>query len=1341
MPLFLLQDCRVMSKVKDLGIELVEKAERCASRRTGEDNVQALHAKFKSDVVSYVQDYAWTVTPKLDKLLEKKGKTLQTILNNGALDPAEKQLLAGILDKEIQGLEKRRHTKARDRAAATNCLEGETMCRSWCRSGKLQEPRDLFYSLKKPGSNPPEYEKRSDKMAEIARDYHENLQGVGDMVDQRRRDKEIDDVLEYVQTSIPADEQGKLTRMVDREEVRTAIKDLPDGKAAGTDGLPHEFWKRLMNQHDENEKHERLSFDVLKLLTMLYNDIEQEGMVEGTGFSKGWMCPIYKKSDRTDIANYRPITVLNTDYKIFTRALTTRLTSAVPEIIHRDQAGFMKGRRIEDQTELIKLMISACEVEEVNGVIVCLDQEKAYDKISHDFLFRSLRKFGFSVHFVNTVQSLYSDAHTVVIINGEVSSPFRITRGVRQGDPLSCLLFNIAIESLATMLRESNLEGLRIRGDVERTIATLFADDTTVYLSEQDSFSDLQTVLQMWCRASRAKFNVQKTEIIPVGSSDYRAEVLDKRRLHAGQPEIPPQIHIAKDGEPIRVLGAFVGNNVNQVNVWTPILERADRALTRWDRTRPTLEGKRLIVGMVVGGYTQYLTRVQGMPKDVETLLTKKIRRFMSGGGNVPMVGLPILHGDIEDGGKKVLDVVARNQAIELMKVKSYLMIGAERPKWAKIADVLVSKNISAGCRVRDDLSCTNFLLQNWRVNKSTNNTMLPTCLHSMLKAADVFRVSFDPPALEVKLKRLMPVWHHLGFEGIWVHNNGQKEVCLRQNHGIATVGDLEALVTRVRHGDHKLSGKCKCDTCGQDRLAGCTNPHGCSSAATRLLDKLPPKWSPCLPGDDDLDLSEDMYGGGDVEDVEIFTFTSNLMVQGDLAKGFRVFTSPEKRHDAPVNRHGLSTGQCAVTQLCISGACDNSGDEDARAGAGGWSPADDTLSFSIRLPPVVRTTQAAEIVALVLALRGTQASDDIILTSSSKYLLSGLAKDLRRWEDLGWIGVQNKELLKIAVAELRKRSGKTIFRRATEGEEGPKEAHKRAKAAAKRHDWIDVDLNALDPPDVSGAKLKVMMQALLYKGILGSKVKQQRRGTIICLDMARRGVKEVSGFLPTDQKIWVSLRNRDISRQVRAYLWKCLHNAHRCRGYWMKIPGYEQRAACRVCDGDESMEHILTDCRASGQRTVWRLVQEIFAMKGIPVTAAPTFGQVLGCALVDFCDQKGKQLRGSSRLYRIVVSESAYLIWRLRCEWRIERGESRDKLHTESEIISRWLHMVNTRLKLDCLMANRSRYGRKAIKPDMVERTWNNVLHDERGLPENWVLDSGVLVGMRVERPPGRNR
>lgn len=115
--------------------------------------------------------------------------------------------------------------------------------------------------------------------------------------------------------------------------------------------------------------------------------------------------------------------------------------------------------------------------------MVALDQEKAYDKIKHDYLWKTLKKYGIPDQFTQTVKFLYETAHTAVFINGISSTTFKVKRGVRQGDPLSCHLFDIAIEPLAETLRKSNLIGFQIPGESRRVIATLFADDTTVYLS------------------------------------------------------------------------------------------------------------------------------------------------------------------------------------------------------------------------------------------------------------------------------------------------------------------------------------------------------------------------------------------------------------------------------------------------------------------------------------------------------------------------------------------------------------------------------------------------------------------------------------------------------------------------------------------------------------------------------------------------------------------------------------------------------------------------------------------------------------------------------------------
>lgn len=190
-----------------------------------------------------------------------------------------------------------------------------------------------------------------------------------------------------------------------------------------------------------------------------------------------------------------------------------------------------------------------------------------------------MKKVDLPVEYVATVQGLYQGAESIVIINGERSTPFLITRGVRQGDPLSFLLFNLAIEPLAQMLRVSELEGYRIPNLKEHIVAMLFADDTTVYLSKNDKFEHLLEILDQWCIASGAKFNINKTVVIPIGTPEYRSEVIVKRKIGDNQSEIPEDIQIAPDGEASRILGAFLGNNVDDAAPWTSILEDIESRL------------------------------------------------------------------------------------------------------------------------------------------------------------------------------------------------------------------------------------------------------------------------------------------------------------------------------------------------------------------------------------------------------------------------------------------------------------------------------------------------------------------------------------------------------------------------------------------------------------------------------------------------------------------------------------------------------------------------------------------------------------------------------------------
>ena len=1336
-PAFLLENEDVFSKISKMGITLDNNIERNKHRRSDLVNPQKLFKEFKTEITKYVRSYAKEYVPKLQKEIRKKEKILEKILNDPTTDQDTKTTNAGILKGEIRKLENLRHTKTRDNIATKCHLEAETIGKTWMAMGKECKTRDIFTKLRRPGTYPPEYERRSDKMAEVARKYHEDLQKV-DLPEAYEGMMAMDNVLQNVDANIAPGERNSLAKKLKQIEVKGAIRKLPKGKAPGIDGLPHEVWAKLMDMHESTKNNEKPTFNVIKVLTAVYNDIELEGIVEGTGFSEGWMCPIYKKKDRAEIENYRPITVLNSDYKIMTKALTTKLTDAVPDIIHMDQAGFMRGRRIEDQTELVKLLINLCELEEINGAIICLDQEKAYDKISHKFLWKSLEKFGFPASFIRTIRALYQDAYTVVIINGEISLPFKIIRGVRQGDPLSCLLFNIAIESLATMLRKSHLKGMKIKGLRERTIASLFADDTTVYLSEEDSFSDLKDILDDWCKASGAKFNVQKTEIIPVGSQQYRLQLLNTRKMNEQQNEISESIHIAEEGTPTRVLGAFVGNGIEQVNIWAPIKEKIELGLNRWDKTHPTQDGRRLIVNMEVGGCTQYLTRVQGMPEEIEKWMSKKIRCFM-GEGASPMISQETYSLLYREGGKKTLDVESRNEAIELMKLKSYLKMDNQRPKWAYVADEIIAKSAPKDQLAADESSKSNIFMQTWKTSTGKKSNM-PIGLKRMVKVAKKYNAAFKPLLLNDETKCALPIWHHIGVEkGKGFTNNNKWAKCQRENHKINTVGQMRDFINKEEQG-HSGRSNCACRACKDSRHDGCKHPKKCRAAARKLLEALPQLWRPLAqPPQQTFEGNEpDIETGNVIVNEDGIMFDTNIETKS-MTDGFRIFNDIVHTLSTPAIRNTPEVDEPSdLTHIYVAGTCKNDGSDNAQPGGGIWYKQEDIRNESLRLPENLKTSVAAEVAIVLRVLQKCPDDQDICINSGSSKIVEGFTKHAQSWEDIGWIGIANKDLMKACIALMRARSGQTKIKATSK--EGVKNAHKLAKKGTTSGDLEIIDCTVPDPFKITGAKLSKMTQALIYRGIREKKNMPNRRGTTINLDITRFAIEDNTGTLPTDGKIWMSLKNKSINKNARAYMWKAMHNAYKCGEYWTRINNHEHRARCVMCEGDETMEHILTECKASGQKTIWGLASKVLKLKNINLSR-PTFGAILGCGMPAYKDNKGRMLKGKNRLYTIIMSESAHLIWKIRCEWRISREENRDRLHTEAELEKKWVSAINTRLKLDVLATNKRKYGIKAIQPDLVKRTWTGVVKGETSTTEDWTNNPGVLVSIAETRPAGRNR
>lgn len=206
--------------------------------------------------------------------------------------------------------------------------------------------------------------------------------------------------------STPLAGQQSVASPLTHKEISNAIKSSKNNKAPGPDGITSELWKHLHAKYTAQKDSETPAFDIARLLELLIQDIQLFGVQPQLGFDDAWMCPIFKKGDVAKIENYRPISVLNSDYKLMTSVFSQRLSTIAPRLIHPNQAGFIKGRLITDHTQLLQLLVPLAEKLSLNGMIVALDQEKAYDRIKHDYLWETLRSFHFQPEFITMLQSL-----------------------------------------------------------------------------------------------------------------------------------------------------------------------------------------------------------------------------------------------------------------------------------------------------------------------------------------------------------------------------------------------------------------------------------------------------------------------------------------------------------------------------------------------------------------------------------------------------------------------------------------------------------------------------------------------------------------------------------------------------------------------------------------------------------------------------------------------------------------------------------------------------------------------------------------------------------------------
>ena len=289
-----------------------------------------------------------------------------------------------------------------------------------------------------------------------------------------------------------------------------------------------------------------------------------------------------KDKDTSLLENLRPISLLNVDYKILTKVIAKRLEKLLPKIINPDQTGYVKGRYIGENVRLIQDIMFYTKRMNSPGIAIFLDFRKAFDSIEWEYLKAALKAFNFGPNLLNWIDVLYNEASSCVINNGHSSSFFRLQRGVRQGCPLSGLLFIIGIELFARALKnEQSIKGVNV--ETKEIKITQYADDTTVFVKDEESVEQLLRLLDEFKSISGLEINTSKTEAMWLG---------------CWRDKIRTPFNFKWPKEPICALGIYFSYNTEHANKlnFEEKINNLEKTLNGWKRRKLTLLGRINIV-------------------------------------------------------------------------------------------------------------------------------------------------------------------------------------------------------------------------------------------------------------------------------------------------------------------------------------------------------------------------------------------------------------------------------------------------------------------------------------------------------------------------------------------------------------------------------------------------------------------------------------------------------------------------------------------------------------------------------------------------------------------------
>ncbi|VFQ96694.1 unnamed protein product [Cuscuta campestris] len=423
---------------------------------------------------------------------------------------------------------------------------------------------------------------------------------------------QMDPILEYLEQTITPTDNDNIMKIPTEKEIRDAVWNLNPNSAPGPDGFNGNFFKSCWGI---------IKDDVVRATQEFFL-----GVPVPKSYGSTFISLIPKKEDPKEFGEYRPISLSTFMSKINTRLLADRIQNILPKIISSEQTGFQKGMGIDDQILLVEEMVHKIEEKTRGGnMIIKLDMAKAFDNLEWGFIQGVLKKLGFSTQVISLLMANLKATYFSILINGSPYGFFQMKRGVKQGDPLSPLLFIIAAEGLSKAIHKS-MESSYIKNfntGRDLLISHLaYADDITIFSNgDARNLLKLKNLLQKYLDASGQEINYNKSRFY----TGIKARDISK---------IENLLHMKHDRLPFKYLGAPICKGKLKKTDCGELLNHFSKYIDTWYSKTLNQMGRLILIKHVLSSIPLHLIAVHTLPKSIINKLHSMMSNFFWGKNN-----------------------------------------------------------------------------------------------------------------------------------------------------------------------------------------------------------------------------------------------------------------------------------------------------------------------------------------------------------------------------------------------------------------------------------------------------------------------------------------------------------------------------------------------------------------------------------------------------------------------------------------------------------------------------------------------------------------------------------